>query len=87
MSAADTGLPGRRRRRGSTSGVRFVRRHLWQLLNEMGKSMIGKVSGRTKLAAGVGGALGAAVLVAACSSGGASSTGAGAPASPAGAAS
>jgi predicted lipoprotein with Yx(FWY)xxD motif len=46
----------------------------------MGKSMFSKVSGPTKLAAGVGGALGAAVLVAACSSAGSSSTAA-APAS------
>jgi hypothetical protein len=36
--------------------------------------MISKVSGHTKLAAGAGVALGAAVLVAACSSGGASSS-------------
>jgi hypothetical protein len=41
-----------------------------------------RVSGRTKLAAGVGGALGAAVLVAACSSGGTSSTGAAAGGTP-----
>ena len=53
----------------------------------MRKSMFSRVSGRTKLAAGVGGALGAAVLVAACSSAGSSSTGAAAPASPAGASS
>ena len=46
----------------------------------MGKSKFSKVSGPTKLAAGVGGALGAAVLVAACSSAGSSSTAA-APAS------
>jgi predicted lipoprotein with Yx(FWY)xxD motif len=54
----------------------------------MGKSKFSRLSGRAKLAAGVGGALGAAVLVAACSSGG-SSTGAAAPAtaSPAGASS
>jgi predicted lipoprotein with Yx(FWY)xxD motif len=53
-------------------------------MNKMGKSKFSKVSGPTKLAAGVGGALGAAVLVAACSSAGSSSsTGAAAPASPA----
>jgi predicted lipoprotein with Yx(FWY)xxD motif len=40
----------------------------------MGKSMFSNVSGPTKLAAGVGGALGAAVLVAACSSAGSSSS-------------
>jgi predicted lipoprotein with Yx(FWY)xxD motif len=57
-------------------------------MSTMGKSKFSRVSGRAKLAAGVGGALGAAVLVAACSSGG-SSTGAAAPAtgSPAGASS
>jgi len=53
----------------------------------MGKSMISRVSGRTKLAAGVGGAVGAALLVAACSSGGSSSAGAAASGSPAAAAS
>ena len=42
----------------------------------MGKSMFSQVSGRTKLAAGVGTALGATLLVAACSSSGSSSTGA-----------
>lgn len=42
----------------------------------MGKSKFSRLSGRTKLAAGVGGALGAALLVAACSSAGSSSTGA-----------
>ncbi|MGD0698517.1 MAG: hypothetical protein ABSA02_01400 [Trebonia sp.] len=57
-------------------------------MSKMGKSMVGAVSGRTKLAAGVGGALGATLLVAACASGGSSSsTGAAAPASPAGASS
>ena len=56
-------------------------------MSKMRKSMFSRVSGRTKLAAGVGGALGAAVLVAACSSAGSSSTGAAAPASPAGASS
>ncbi len=50
----------------------------------MGKSKFSRVSGRTKLAAGVGGALGAAVLVAACSSAGSSSTGAAASGAPAG---
>jgi hypothetical protein len=45
-------------------------------MSTMRKSMFSRVSGRTKLAAGVGGALGAAVLVAACSSAGSSSTGA-----------
>ena len=42
----------------------------------MGKSKFSRLSGRAKLAAGVGGALGAALLVAACSSAGSSSTGA-----------
>ncbi len=51
----------------------------------MGKSKFSRVSGRAKLVAGVGGALGAAVVVAACSSGGSSSTGAAESASPAGA--
>jgi predicted lipoprotein with Yx(FWY)xxD motif len=46
----------------------------------MRKSTFGPVSKRTKLVAGVGGALGAAVVVAACSSGGTSS--AAAPAAP-----
>jgi predicted lipoprotein with Yx(FWY)xxD motif len=50
----------------------------------MRKSMFSKVSGRTKLAAGVGGALGAAVLVAACSSAGSSSAGAAASGAPTG---
>jgi predicted lipoprotein with Yx(FWY)xxD motif len=40
----------------------------------MGKSKFSRLSGRTKLAAGVGGALGAALLVAACSSAGSSSS-------------
>jgi predicted lipoprotein with Yx(FWY)xxD motif len=52
----------------------------------MRKSTFGPVSKRTKLIAGVGGALGAAVVVAACSSGGTSSAAA-PPASPAGASS
>jgi predicted lipoprotein with Yx(FWY)xxD motif len=56
-------------------------------MSKMRKTMFSRVSGRTKVAAGVGGALGAALLVAACSSGGGSSTGAAAPASPAGASS
>ena len=42
----------------------------------MGKSKFSRVSGRAKLAVGVGGALGAAVLVAACGSSASSSTGA-----------
>ncbi len=50
----------------------------------MRKSMFNGVSGRTKLAAGAGGALGAALLVAACGSAASSSTGAAAPASPTG---
>ena len=61
----------------------------------MRKSTFAPVSKRTKLVAGVGGALGAAVVVAACSSGGTSSaaapaaapSSAAAPASPAGASS
>jgi predicted lipoprotein with Yx(FWY)xxD motif len=53
----------------------------------MGKSKFSRVSGRAKLVAGVGGALGAAVVVAACSSGGSTSTGAAGTASPAGASS
>ena len=55
----------------------------------MRKSTFAPVSKRTKLVAGVGGALGAAVVVAACSSGGTSSAAApaAAPASPAGASS
>jgi len=40
----------------------------------MGKSKFSRLSGRAKLAAGVGGALGAALLVAACSSAGSSSS-------------
>ena len=48
--------------------------------------MVNRVSGSTRLVAGVGGALGAALLVAACSSG-SSSTGAAASGSPAGASS
>ena len=52
----------------------------------MRKSKFSGVSGRAKVAVGVGGALGAALLVAACSSAGSSSsTAAAAPASPAGA--
>ena len=53
----------------------------------MGKSRFSRVSGRAKLAAGVGGAVGAAVLVAACGSSGSSSTGAAASGTPAGASS
>jgi predicted lipoprotein with Yx(FWY)xxD motif len=56
-------------------------------MSKMSESRFSRVSGRTKLAAGVGGALGAAVLVAACSSGGTSSTGAAASGTPAGASS
>jgi predicted lipoprotein with Yx(FWY)xxD motif len=58
-------------------------------MSTMGKTKFSRVSGRTKLAAGVGGALGATLLVAACSSAGSSSSSA-APAassSPAGASS
>ena len=40
----------------------------------MGKPKFSRVSGRAKLAAGVGGALGAALLVAACASSGSSSS-------------
>ena len=50
----------------------------------MRKSTFAPVSKRTKLVAGVGGALGAAVVVAACSSGGTSSSAAAPAASPAG---
>jgi predicted lipoprotein with Yx(FWY)xxD motif len=53
----------------------------------MGKSISTRVSGRTKLAAGVGGAVGAALLVAACSSAASSSTGAAAAGPAAGASS
>jgi predicted lipoprotein with Yx(FWY)xxD motif len=53
-------------------------------MSKMRKSMFSTVSGRTKLAAGVGGALGAAVLVAACSSAGSSSAGAAASGAPSG---
>ena len=53
----------------------------------MGKSRFSRVSGRAKLAAGVGGAVGAAVLVAACGSSASSSTGAAASGTPAGASS
>jgi predicted lipoprotein with Yx(FWY)xxD motif len=49
----------------------------------MRKSKFGPVSKRAKLAAGVGGGLVAAVVVAACSSAASTSTGAAAPASPA----
>jgi predicted lipoprotein with Yx(FWY)xxD motif len=56
-------------------------------MTKMSESRFSRVQGRTKLAAGVGGALGAAVLVAACSSGGNSSTGAAASGTPAGASS
>ncbi|HEY5400944.1 MAG TPA: hypothetical protein VIL16_36725 [Trebonia sp.] len=50
----------------------------------MGKSKFSRMSGRAKMAVGVGGGLGAALLVAACSSAASSGTGAAAPASPAG---
>jgi predicted lipoprotein with Yx(FWY)xxD motif len=53
----------------------------------MGKSISSRISGRTKLAAGVGGAVGAALLVAACSSAASSSTGAAAAGPPTGASS
>jgi predicted lipoprotein with Yx(FWY)xxD motif len=53
----------------------------------MGKCKFSRVSGRAKVAAGVGGALGAALLVAACGSAASSSSAAAAPASPAGASS
>jgi predicted lipoprotein with Yx(FWY)xxD motif len=55
-------------------------------MSKTSESRFSRASGRTKLATGVGGALGAAVLVAACSSGGTSSTGAAASGTPAGAA-
>jgi predicted lipoprotein with Yx(FWY)xxD motif len=53
----------------------------------MGKSRFSRVSKRAKLVAGVGGALGAAVVVAACSSAASTGSSAAAPASPAGASS
>jgi predicted lipoprotein with Yx(FWY)xxD motif len=53
-------------------------------MSTMHKSAFGPVSKRTKLVAGVGGALASAVVVAACSSAASSGTGAAAPASPAG---
>jgi predicted lipoprotein with Yx(FWY)xxD motif len=53
----------------------------------MGKSRFSRVSKRAKLAAGVGGALGAAVVVAACSSAASTGSSAAATASPAGASS
>jgi predicted lipoprotein with Yx(FWY)xxD motif len=56
-------------------------------MSTMNKSRFSRVTGHAKLAAGVGGALGAAALVAACSSGGTSSTGAAASGTPAGASS
>jgi predicted lipoprotein with Yx(FWY)xxD motif len=56
-------------------------------MSKMRKSVFNRVSGRTKLAAGVGGALGAAVLVAACSSGSSSSSTGAASSTPAGASS
>ena len=56
-------------------------------MSTMSESRFSRMSGRTRLAAGVGGALGAAALVAACSSGGTSSTGATASGTPAGASS
>ena len=49
----------------------------------MGKSKFSRVSKRAKLAAGVGGALGAAVVVAACSSAASTTSSAAAPAAPA----
>jgi predicted lipoprotein with Yx(FWY)xxD motif len=57
-------------------------------MNTMGNSISSRISGRAKLAAGVGGAVGAALLVAACSSAASSSSTAAAPAAtPAGASS
>jgi predicted lipoprotein with Yx(FWY)xxD motif len=56
-------------------------------MSKMSESRFSRASGRTKLAAGVGGAMGAAVLVAACSSGGTSTAGAAASGTPAGASS
>jgi predicted lipoprotein with Yx(FWY)xxD motif len=53
-------------------------------MSMMGKSKFSRMSGRAKMAVGVGGGLGAALLVAACSSAASSGTGAAAPASPAG---
>jgi predicted lipoprotein with Yx(FWY)xxD motif len=55
-------------------------------MSTMGKSKFSRMSGRAKVAVGVGGGLGAALLVAACSSAASSGTGAApaAPASPAG---
>jgi predicted lipoprotein with Yx(FWY)xxD motif len=53
-------------------------------MSEMGKTKFSRISGRAKVAVGVGGALGAALLVAACSSAASSSAPpAAAPASPA----
>jgi predicted lipoprotein with Yx(FWY)xxD motif len=56
-------------------------------MSTMGKSISSRVSGRAKLAAGVGGAVGAALLVAACSSAASSSSAAAPAATPAGASS
>jgi predicted lipoprotein with Yx(FWY)xxD motif len=56
-------------------------------MSKMSESRFSRMSERTKLAAGVSGALSAAVLVAACSSGGTSSTGAAASGTSAGASS
>ena len=53
----------------------------------MGKSTFSRMSGRAKLAAGVGGAMGAALLVSACASGGSSSSTGAASSAPAGASS
>jgi predicted lipoprotein with Yx(FWY)xxD motif len=51
----------------------------------MGKSKFSRMSGRAKAAVGVGGGIGAALLVAACSSAASTGSSAAAPASPAGA--
>jgi predicted lipoprotein with Yx(FWY)xxD motif len=53
----------------------------------MGKSKFGRMSGRAKAAVGFGGGIGAALLVAACSSAASTGSTAAAPASPAGASS
>jgi predicted lipoprotein with Yx(FWY)xxD motif len=56
-------------------------------MTAMGKSTFSRMSGRARLAAGVGGAMGAALLVSACASASSSSTGAAASGTPAGASS
>jgi predicted lipoprotein with Yx(FWY)xxD motif len=53
----------------------------------MGKSTFSRMSGRARLAAGAGGAMGAVLLVSACASGSSSTTGAAASGTPAGASS